>query len=150
MYNIGFTGGVELTERTVRIGEAFGLGLDWRRHLLHHDFELRLEEGDVVYITGDSGSGKSVLLRALREDHVVVMRELPEPADVALLDAVGSSFREAMGLLGRVGLNDAYLFLRRYEELSEGQRYRFSLTRMIQTLSVLNQTKAYLHWSRKT
>ena len=104
----------------------------------------------MVYITGDSGLGKSVLLRALREDHVVVMRELPEPADVALLDAVGSSFREAMGLLGRVGLNDAYLFLRRYEELSEGQRYRFSLTRMLQTLSVLNQTKAYLHWSRKT
>ncbi len=33
------------------------MGLDGRRHLLYHDFELRLEEGDVGYITGDSGSG---------------------------------------------------------------------------------------------
>jgi hypothetical protein len=48
VYDIGFTGSVELTERTVRAGETFRMGLDGRRHLLYHDFELRLEEGDVV------------------------------------------------------------------------------------------------------
>ena len=68
VYDIGFSGGVELTERTVKVGEAFGVGLDDRRFMLYDDFELRLNEGDVVYITGDSGSGKSVLLDALRVD----------------------------------------------------------------------------------
>ena len=134
VYDIGFSCGVELTERTVKVGEAFGLGLEERRHLLYDDFELRLGEGDVVCVTGDSGSGKSVLLDALRVDlgeEAVVMGELPEPADVPIVDAVGGSFGEALALLCRVGLNDAYLFLRRYGELSAGQRYRFRLAQML-------------------
>jgi ABC-type lipoprotein export system ATPase subunit len=32
------------------------------------DAELKIGPQDVVYITGDSGSGKSVLLRAIRAD----------------------------------------------------------------------------------
>ena len=134
VYDIGFSSGVELTERSVKVGEAFGVGLDDRRFLLYDDFELRLKEGDVVYITGDSGSGKSVLLDALRVDlgdQAVVMSELPEPPDEPIVDAVGNSFREALELLSRVGLNDAYLFLRKYSELSAGQRYRFRLAQMI-------------------
>jgi len=41
-------------------------------------FRAEAEEGDVVHITGDSGSGKLVLLRALKEDlgDQVVMGEL--------------------------------------------------------------------------
>jgi len=134
VYDIGFSCGVEHTERTARVGEAFGVGLEERRRLLYDDFELRLGEGDVVCVTGDSGSGKSVLLDALRVDlgdEAVVMADLPEPADVAIVDAVGGSFGEALALLCRVGLNDAYLFLRRYGELSAGQRYRFRLAQML-------------------
>jgi ABC-type transport system involved in cytochrome c biogenesis ATPase subunit/GNAT superfamily N-acetyltransferase len=125
---------VEHTERTLRVGEAFGVGLEERRQLLYDDFELRLGEGDVVCVTGDSGSGKSVLLDALRADlgdEAVAMAELPEPGDVPIVDAVGGSFGEALTLLCRVGLNDAYLFLRRYGELSAGQRYRFRLAQML-------------------
>ena len=134
VYDIGFSTGVELTERTVKVGEAFGVGLDDRRFLLYDDFELRLSVGDVVYLTGDSGSGKSVLLDALRVDlgdQAVVMGELPEPPDVPIVDALGDDFSEALELLSRVGLNDAYLFLRKYNELSAGQRYRFGLAQMI-------------------
>ena len=134
VYDIGFNSGVDLTERTVKVGEAFGVGLDDRRFLLYDDFELRLKAGDVVYITGDSGSGKSVLLDALRVDlgdQAVVMVELPEPPDAPIVDAVGNSFTEALELLSRVGLNDAYLFLRKFSELSAGQRYRFRLAQMI-------------------
>jgi ABC-type ATPase with predicted acetyltransferase domain len=88
----------------------------------------------VVYITGDSGSGKSVLLRALREDlgeEAVDLDGVPVEGDVPLIDSVAGSFGEAVGLLSRVGLNDAFLFLRRYKELSEGQRYRYWIARMI-------------------
>lgn len=89
VYDIGFSSGVELSERTVKVGEDFGVGLDDRCFMLYDDFELRLKEGDVVYITGDSGSEKSVLLDALRVDlgdQAVVMDELPEPPDVSAND----------------------------------------------------------------
>ncbi len=69
VYDISFKTRAPLTERTLDVAEAFGLGIDEEReHVIYRDFELRLPQGGVVYITGDSGSGKSVLLRALGED----------------------------------------------------------------------------------
>jgi len=135
VYDISFKTRVPLTERTVDVAEAFGLGIDEEReHVLYRDFELRLPQGGVVYITGDSGSGKSVLLRALREDlgaEAVDLDGVPVDECVPLIDSVAGSFRDAVGLLSRVGLNDAFLFLRSYEELSEGQKYRYRIARMI-------------------
>lgn len=135
VYDISFKTRVPLTERTLDVAEAFGLGIDdEREHVLYRDFELRLPQGGVVYITGDSGSGKSVLLRALRADlgeEAVDLDGVAVDGGVPLIDSVAGSFREAVGLLSRVGLNDAFLFLRRYEELSEGQRYRYRIARMI-------------------
>lgn len=118
------------------MAEAFGLGLDERRQTLYDDFELRLGEGDVVYVTGDSGSGKSVLLRALREDlgdRAIDIDDVSVDEGALIVDSVGATLTEALGLLSRVGLNDAYFFLRRYGELSEGQRYRFRIAKMMES-----------------
>ena len=135
VYDISFKTRAPLTERTIDVAEAFGLGIDdEREHVIYRDFELRLAEGAVVYITGDSGSGKSVLLRALREDlggEAVDLDGVPVDMGVPIIDSVAGSFGDAVGLLSRVGLNDAFLFLRKYMELSEGQRYRYRIARMI-------------------
>lgn len=135
VYDISFKTRAPLTERTLDVAEAFGLGIDdEREHVLYRDFELRLTQGGVVYITGDSGSGKSVLLRALGADlgeEAVDLDGVAVDWGVSLIDSVAGSFGEAVGLLSRVGLNDAFLFLRKYEELSEGQRYRYRIARMI-------------------
>jgi len=135
VYDISFKTRAPLTERTIDVAEAFGLGIDdEREHVLYRDFELRLPQGGVVYITGDSGSGKSVLLRALREDlgeEAVDLDGVPVDEGVPLIDSVAGSFGDAVGLLSRVGLNDAFLFLRKYGELSEGQKYRYRIARMI-------------------
>ena len=135
VYDISFKTSAPLTERTLGVAEAFGLGIDEEReHVLYRDFELRLPQGGVVYITGDSGSGKSVLLRALGVDlgeEAVNLDGVPVDESVPIIDSVAGSFGEAVGLLSRVGLNDAFLFLRRYGELSEGQRYRYRIARMI-------------------
>jgi len=40
---------------------------------------------------------------------------------------------EALELLSRVGLNDAYLFVRRYHELSDGQKYRYRIAKLIES-----------------
>jgi len=82
----------------------------------------------------DSGSGKSVLLRALGEDlgdEAVNNDDIVIDMDSAIIDTVGDSFTEAMGLLSRVGLNDAFMFLRRYGELSEAQKYRYWVARLV-------------------
>ena len=135
VYDIAFRTGAPLTERAVEVARAFGLGLDGaKEHVLYRDFELRLAEGDVVLITGDSGSGKLVLLRALEADlgeEAVDIDALEVEEGAPIIDTVGGGFREALGLLSWVGLNDAFLFLREYGQLSEGQRYRYRVARMI-------------------
>jgi len=135
VYDISFKTSAPLTDRTIEVSRTFGLGVDEEKeHVLYRDFELRLAEGDVVYITGDSGSGKSVLLRAIEADlggEAANIDEVEVDRDTPIIDTVGSSFKDALGLLSRVGLNDAFLFLRRYRELSDGQRYRYRIARMI-------------------
>jgi len=135
VYDISFKTQTPLTERTIEVAEAFGLGVDeTQEHVLYRDFEVKLAVGDVVYITGDSGSGKSVLLRALKDDlgeEASTMSELEAPGDRPIIDLVGDSFRGALRLLSKVGLNDAFLFLRRPSHLSDGQRYRFRIAQLL-------------------
>jgi ABC-type lipoprotein export system ATPase subunit/GNAT superfamily N-acetyltransferase len=135
VYDVSFKTKTTLTERTIKVAEAFGLGADEEREqILLRDFELKLVEGDIVYITGESGSGKSVLLHALRGDlgdRAADLSEVTVDETQPIIDTVGASFTEALALLSRVGLNDAYLFLRRYPELSDGQKYRYRIARMI-------------------
>ena len=135
VYDVSFKTRAPVTERTVEVAKAFGLGVDdEREHVLYRDFELHLAERDVVYITGDSGSGKSVLLRALEEDlggEAINIEDVDLPTGRPIIDTVGRTFSEALRLLSKVGLNDAFLFLREYEQLSDGQRYRYKIARMI-------------------
>jgi ABC-type transport system involved in cytochrome c biogenesis ATPase subunit len=135
VYDIAFKTRAPLTERTLEVARAFGLGIDKEHeHVLFDDFEVKVQEGDVVYITGDSGSGKSVLLRALARDlgeEAVIMRELPVEEKLPIIDLVGSSFSDALTKLSLVGLNDAFLFLRLPGHLSDGQMYRFRIAQLL-------------------
>ncbi len=136
VYDVSFRRGASRGERERGVAEAFGIGLVEEKQVLYRDFELRLSDGDVVYVTGDSGSGKSVLLRALLGDLGAAAADLSRvevDEGASMVDAVGGSLSEALGLLSRVGLNDARLFLSRYGELSEGQRYRFRIAKMMES-----------------
>ena len=50
-----------------------------------------------------------------------------------LVDTVGKSIEEALEVLSRVGLNDAFLFVRRYSQFSDGQKYRYRIAKMIES-----------------
>ena len=138
--NIAYETATEITPRTIGVAEAFGLGVDQtRRFVIYDDVELKIGSKDIVYITGDSGSGKSVLLKAIKRDlmeageSVQDMADLQIDPDKPIIETVGSTFEEALALLSRVGLNDAYLFIRRYRELSDGQKYRYRIAKLIES-----------------
>ena len=127
-----------VSPRTLAVAEAFGLGVDgFREFVIFDDVELKIGPRDVVYITGESGSGKSVLLRALEEDlgsdNVVNIDEVLVDGEKPLIDTVGRTFQEGLSLLSKVGLNDAFLFVRRYDELSDGQKYRYRLAKLMES-----------------
>ena len=116
--NIAYeTAAPEPSERVVAVAEGFGLGLDqWEKFVVYDNVELKIGPTDIVYITGDSGSGKSVLLKALERDirndlaqtRINVAEVQPEP-DKPLIETVGKTAEEAMEILSKVGLGDAFL-----------------------------------------
>jgi ABC-type dipeptide/oligopeptide/nickel transport system ATPase component len=53
--------------------------------------------------------------------------------DLPLIDTVGATVEEGMKLLSKVGLNDAFLFVRSYSQLSDGQKYRYRLAKLIES-----------------
>ncbi len=133
------------TERTNAIGEAFGIGLDEEKKFeIFKDFEFDINPGQVVLITGDSGSGKSTALREIQEqlrDSKEALQEFKGPAirsdfieineNEILIEGVGRDAGEAISILSMAGLNEAFLMLRKFKELSDGQKYRFRVAKMI-------------------
>ena len=135
-----FSTAVEATERVVEVAAMFGLGLDRTRTVTVLDeVELKIEPGDVVYITGQSGSGKSVLLGELKKQMSgttlrstsstswLDLQQLNVELDKPLVDCFAGTLSEALYYLSLAGLNDAFVFLRKGRELSDGQMYRFRL-----------------------
>lgn len=138
LINIAYKTKTDVTDRTVAVAEAFGLGIsDYQKHILYDNIELKIGPKDIVYVTGDSGSGKSVLLDAIVRDlnpqEASKMSEVEIDSEKPLIDTVGRSVKEGLTLLSKVGLNDAFLFVRRYSQLSDGQRYRYRLAKLIES-----------------
>jgi len=135
--NIRYKTRTEVTPRTVAVAEAFGLGVDqFQQHVIYDDVELKIGPADVVYITGESGSGKSVLLKRLERElaqETVNIKNVRVDPKKPLIDTIGKTLEEGLELLSRVGLNDAFLFVRRYNQLSDGQKYRYRIAKMIET-----------------
>jgi len=133
-----FATSVERTTRVLEIAESFGLGLSDKIFVIYDKLELEVEQGDVVYITGQSGSGKSLLLRDLTEQmaaegknvinlNEIVFEERP------VIDLVGKTTTDAANLLAQAGISDAYLYLRTPSQLSDGQLYRLKLAKLIES-----------------
>lgn len=148
---------VERSERVLDVAEAFGIGLEDKEFVVFDNLELQVADGDILYITGQSGGGKSVLLRELAVQMAARGRTVVNLDDIAfqnapLISQIGVDTDDAIRLLASAGINDAYLYVRKPSELSDGQRYRFRLAKAIETgaqvwvadefMAVLDRTSA--------
>ena len=120
---------VERTERVLELAEAFGLGLDDKEFVVFDNLELDVNPGDVVYITGQSGAGKSLLLRELKSAFAAAGYSVADIDEVKfedrpLCEQIGENLKQALDLMSIGGLTDANLYARKPQELSDGQRYR--------------------------
>jgi ABC-type lipoprotein export system ATPase subunit len=91
-----------------------------------------LSPGIVALIIGPSGAGKSTLFRKLRDDasdsRAWIDLAAISPPDVPIVDCFGDApLRDVLLQLARVGLGEAWTYLRVPSELSEGQRWRLKL-----------------------
>ena len=135
-FNISYETHTKLTPRSLVVAEAFGLGIDEAQRFKVLDAALKIGPRDIVYITGDSGSGKSVLLRAIKADlgeEAIDLSEVAVDTEKPLIETVGATVEEGLELLSKVGLNDAFLFLRTYSQLSDGQKYRYRIAKLIES-----------------
>lgn len=131
-----FSSSVERTPRVLEVAEAFGLGLSDKKFVIYDNLPIEIEKGDVVYITGQSGSGKSLLLRdlskKLADDGMWVCDiDQIEMQDKPVIELVGDTTTKAADLLAKAGISDAWIYIRKPKELSDGQRYRLKLAMLM-------------------
>lgn len=127
----------DVTKRTAQVADAFGVGVDEeQQNVIYDETEISFAKGDIVYITGESGGGKSVLFRELKKLYssrrVLDANDIVIDETIPLIDQpIFTSLDHAAGTLASVGLGDAYLFLARFSTLSDGQKFRARLAMLL-------------------
>lgn len=122
----------QVTEKSSAVMRMFGLTADsLTEKSIGHNCCLEIEAGDIVYITGPSGSGKSVLLRSAEEMTPIRQRinlnQIALESNKTVIDCIDGDLLDSLKLLNSAGLNDCLCILNTPANLSDGQKWRFRL-----------------------
>lgn len=146
---VTFRSSVRRTRRTHAVQQAFGISPSALECTVLKNVSLEVPPGSIVLCIGASGSGKSVLLDliARRGRPRTGMRlegriTIPSKARVGVLRALRSDrplvelygsgdVGRALHVLNVAGLSEAYVYLKRFRDLSGGQQYRAMIAKLI-------------------
>jgi len=133
----------KVTARVRGICRMFGLTIDrLREQQKTHSCKLNIKPGDVIFITGPSGSGKSILLRelenAIKPQERINISEIMLPSDKTVIDCMNDELIISLQLLSTAGLSDCFSILNQPVNLSVGEKFRFRLA------MALAQKKKYI------
>lgn len=122
----------KITDKTARLCRMFGISADrLRERSVVHSCSIRVKAGDIVYITGPSGSGKSVLLgeleKKISQKQRINLARIALPSDKNVIDCVETNLISSLRTLSVAGLNDVFCIIEQPAHLSEGQKYRYRL-----------------------
>jgi ABC-type lipoprotein export system ATPase subunit len=123
------------------IKDCFGLEGDLLSSKILGPITVEASPGNIILITGPSGSGKSILLKSLDPDYELDSvefknRVFPKNYKVAWMREIDSSkpliehfcekwkIERTISALNYAGLSEAFVYLKPYKFLSRGQRYR--------------------------
>ncbi|MFA5291614.1 MAG: ATP-binding cassette domain-containing protein [Phycisphaerae bacterium] len=134
--NKKFDWNLPLTDKAADVIRAFGITVQrLKNNAVTHQCEIKLSPGQIAYITGPSGSGKSVLLREFYNtfsgDDKINIDDIPLPDDKTCVDCFSGSFLETLRTLSCAGLTDVFCVLNSPATLSEGQKYRYRIAKAI-------------------
>lgn len=139
------------TRATRKIQQAFGVGGDMLSTTLFSALSFGITAGDIVLLCGPSGAGKTSLLSLLVQRLSQPLMKVPGldgtiespastnisvlsplPSSRPLINSLGrTSFEHALFALNVSGLAEPHLYVKRFRELSNGQRYRAMVARFI-------------------
>jgi uncharacterized protein len=138
-----------ITPKVGAVMRMFGVDVDRLAEASpRHHCRVELCAGQIAYITGPSGSGKSVLLREMmakttamseyrqghathRQDECIDLDSINLCDREAAIDCIDGNFIDALRTLSIAGLSDVFAVLNRPCCLSEGQKYRFRLAKAL-------------------
>ena len=144
--NLSIESSVRRTQKSNAIHQAFGISPSNLKFNIIKNFSLAINPKEIVLLIGPSGSGKTSLLNILLRKTNVLGITFPQnykPSTFKVINSKKSLIEQfkdlnvdtALYLMGLVGLSDAFIYLKRFNELSAGQQYRFMVTNLIASKS---------------
>ncbi len=142
-----FVSDIEKTKKTNIVSGSFGISPENLKTTIFSNFNLDIRPREIILICGASGSGKTTFINLLKnhiEPHkgaVYFPKNLrmhnfdPLPDSDSLIDIIGDNVYDSIYLLNKSGLSEAYIYLRKFDELSKGQQYRAMLSNLIHSKS---------------
>lgn len=135
---------VNRTGVTHQVERAFEISLDNLTQPIFSNLCLEISPGEILVVTGLSGTGKTTLLKLLAGKFLPTsgVISVPDNAKVGLLNPISSlkPLIEVIGgndtgrgiyWMGVVGLSEPYLYVKPFNALSAGQKYRAMLAYLL-------------------